>query len=186
MVFNFGSSLVHDNGTLLLFHKDDLKLRANIRGYAKAYHFSILKDWMRINHLPITSPKDASKIMSSSSLLICFILKHKHNLRFPCCSSLTMLHSSIDAEVLHSTASEELSRGAFFPLRPMAKLDFVGINIAIDDVFFNLVTKDTQLNRGSTPWRGGRKKDHILLQLLIESTTQVGEIVLDCTISIGT
>jgi hypothetical protein len=40
--------------------------------------------------------------------------------------------------------------------------------------------------RGSTPWRGGRKKDPVLLQLLIESTTQVGDIVLDCTASTGT
>jgi hypothetical protein len=32
MVFDFGSSLVHDNGVLLLFHKEDLKLRASIRG----------------------------------------------------------------------------------------------------------------------------------------------------------
>jgi hypothetical protein len=45
MVFDFGSSLVHDNGALLFFHKDDLKLRADIRGVAKAYHFSILKEW---------------------------------------------------------------------------------------------------------------------------------------------
>jgi hypothetical protein len=33
MVFDFGSFLVHDNGALLLFHKGDLKLRADIRGY---------------------------------------------------------------------------------------------------------------------------------------------------------
>jgi hypothetical protein len=44
LVFAFGSSLVHDTGMLLLFHKDNLKLRADIRGYAKAYHFSILKE----------------------------------------------------------------------------------------------------------------------------------------------
>jgi hypothetical protein len=36
MVFEFGSSLVHDNGMLLFFHKDDLKLRADIRGSTKA------------------------------------------------------------------------------------------------------------------------------------------------------
>ena len=44
LVFDFGSSLVYDNGVLLLFYKDDLKLRADISGYAKAYHFSILKE----------------------------------------------------------------------------------------------------------------------------------------------
>jgi hypothetical protein len=74
MVFDIGSSLVHDNGVLLFFHKDDLKLRADIRGYSKAYYFSILKEWTGINRLPITSAKDASKIMSSSNLVICIIL----------------------------------------------------------------------------------------------------------------
>jgi hypothetical protein len=39
--------------------------------------------------------------------------------------------------------------------------------------------------RDSTPWRGGREKDPVLLQLLIESTTHVGDIVLDCTASTG-
>jgi hypothetical protein len=66
LVFDFGSSLVHDNGVLLLFHKDDPKLRATIRGSAKAYHFSIMKEWMGINRLPITSAKDASKTVSDS------------------------------------------------------------------------------------------------------------------------
>jgi hypothetical protein len=53
----------------------------------------------------------------------------------------------------------------------VAELDSIGIDIAVDDVFFNLVTKDTQLMRGNTSWRGGREKDPLLLQLLIESTT---------------
>jgi hypothetical protein len=70
-----------------------------------------------------------------------------------------------------------------FSIQPVAKLDSIGINIAVDDVLFNLVTNDTQLMRGSTLWRGGREKDPLLLQLLIESTTQVGDIVLDYTAS---
>jgi hypothetical protein len=73
MVFEFGSSFVYDNGVLLLFHKDDLKLRADIRGSARAYHFKILKEWTGINHLPITSTRDASKIVSGSNLVTCFI-----------------------------------------------------------------------------------------------------------------
>jgi hypothetical protein len=72
-----------------------------------------------------------------------------------------------------------------FSIGPVAKLDAVGINVAVDDVLFNLVTKDTQVMRGNTPWRGGREKNPVLLQLLIESTTQVGDIVLDCTASTG-
>jgi hypothetical protein len=73
-----------------------------------------------------------------------------------------------------------------FTIQPVAKLDSVGIDVAIDDVLFNLKTKDTQLMKGITPWRGGREKDPLLLQLLIESTTQVGDIVLDCIASTGT
>jgi hypothetical protein len=84
------------------------------------------------------------------------------------------LHSSADAEILHSTTCEELPG------------DSVGIDVAVDDVLFNLVTKDTQLMSGSSPWRGGMEKDPLLLQLLIESTTHFGDIVLDCTASTGT
>jgi hypothetical protein len=69
MVFHFGSSLVHDNEVLLLFHKDDLKLRPDIRGYSKAYHFSILKEWTGINRLPITNARNASKAVSDSCLI---------------------------------------------------------------------------------------------------------------------
>jgi hypothetical protein len=53
----------------------------------------------------------------------------------------------------------------------MVELNPVGIDVAVDDVLFNLVIKDTQLIRGNTPYRGGREKDPLLLQLLIESTT---------------
>jgi hypothetical protein len=73
-----------------------------------------------------------------------------------------------------------------FSIQHVAELDSVGIDVAVDDVLFNLVTKNTQFMRGSTPWRGGREKDPLLLQLLIESTIQVGDIVLDCTTSTST
>jgi hypothetical protein len=58
-----------------------------------------------------------------------------------------------------------------FSIGPVVELDSIGIDVAIDDVLFNLVTKDTHLMRDSTPWKGGWKKDPLLLQLLIESTT---------------
>jgi hypothetical protein len=74
MVSEFRSSLVHDNGVLLFFHKDDLKLRANIKDFAKAYYFSVLKEWTGINRLPITSTRDASKTVSVSCLVTKFIL----------------------------------------------------------------------------------------------------------------
>ena len=72
-----------------------------------------------------------------------------------------------------------------FSITPVLELDSIGINVADDDVLFNLVSKDTQLMSGTSPWRRGREKDPILLQMLIESTTQFGDIVLDCTASTG-
>ena len=72
-----------------------------------------------------------------------------------------------------------------FSITLVIEFNFVGINIAADDNLFNLLTKNTQLIRGITSWRRSRKKDTILLEMLIEPTTQVGNIVLDCTVSIG-
>ena len=66
MVFEFGSSIIHDNRVLLLFQNDDMKLRVDIKGFAKIYYFKILKEWTEIKHLPITSTRDASKTMSDS------------------------------------------------------------------------------------------------------------------------
>jgi hypothetical protein len=99
-----------------------------------------------------------------------------------------MLHSFVDAEICIQllVRSYPAVPSSTFSIRPLVELDSVGIDVAIDDVLFNLVTKDTRLMRGSTPWRGGREKDPVLLQLLIESTIQVGDIVLDCTASTGT
>jgi hypothetical protein len=45
----------------------------------------------------------------------------------------------------------------------MAELDSIGIDVAVDDILSNLVTKDNQLMRGSTSWRGGREKDPLFL-----------------------
>ena len=72
-----------------------------------------------------------------------------------------------------------------FSIQTVVELDSISIDVAVDDVLFNLVTKGTQLMRGSTPWRGGREKDPHLLQLLIESTIQVNDIDLDCIASVG-
>lgn len=72
-----------------------------------------------------------------------------------------------------------------FCLKPVEELEAVGIDIIADDVLHNLVTKDSQLMHDSTPWRGAREKDPILIQMLIEATTNVADVVLDCTTSTG-
>ena len=50
-----------------------------------------------------------------------------------------------------------------FLIRPMVELDSIGIDVATDDILFNLVTKDAQFMRGISPWRGSKKKDPLLL-----------------------
>ena len=82
-MFALGSILVHDGGMFLLFHKDDLKLRASIRGFAKTYHFSMLKEWTGINRLPITNAKDTSKTVSAYRLVLFFILLICKHIAFP-------------------------------------------------------------------------------------------------------
>jgi hypothetical protein len=74
MVFDFGSSLVHDDEVLLLFHSDNLQLKANIKGFMKAYHFLLFNECMGINCLQMTSGRDLSETMSESRILIFFML----------------------------------------------------------------------------------------------------------------
>jgi hypothetical protein len=40
-MFGFVGGHVHDDGVLLFFLPDDLKLKATLQGYMDAYHFSI-------------------------------------------------------------------------------------------------------------------------------------------------
>ena len=71
-VFEFASGLVHDNGVLLLFHPDDLQMKADIRGCLKAYQFSLFKEFMGVNRLQLTSARNPSKTVSESCILMLF------------------------------------------------------------------------------------------------------------------
>ena len=68
-IFEFAIGLVHDNRVLLLFHPDDLQMKADIKGCMKAYNFSLFKEFIGANRLPLTSARNASKIMSESCIL---------------------------------------------------------------------------------------------------------------------
>jgi hypothetical protein len=70
-----------------------------------------------------------------------------------------------------------------FSIQPVPELDATGIDLDNDDLLINPVTKDTQLMQGAIPWKGAREKETLFFQILIESTTLVGDIVLDCTAS---
>jgi hypothetical protein len=52
-------------------------------------------------------------------------------------------------------------------------------------LLYNFVTRDSQLMNGAIPWRGSEEKDPLLLQMLIEACTEVGDIVVDCIAATG-
>ena len=85
-VFEFASRLVHDSGVLLLFHPDDLQMKADIRSCLKAYHFSLFKKFMGVNRLQLTNARNASKTVSESC-----ILKLLLSLALPSLTSLLLI-----------------------------------------------------------------------------------------------
>lgn len=72
-----------------------------------------------------------------------------------------------------------------FAFRPVPALNRHGVDVARDDILQNLVSREDQLTNGSTPWRGPREKSVLLMQMLIESSSSLGDVVLDCTAATG-
>ena len=64
--------------------------------------------------------------------------------------------------------------------------EFQDVDLARDDVLFNIVTTDTALKRkdGDTFWRGPKEKAVSLLQLLISGLSPPGGII--CDLNAGT
>jgi hypothetical protein len=60
-VFDFVGGHVHDDGILLFFLLDDLKLKATLQGYMEVYYFS---EWMKVNRLKLTSARDVTMTVS--------------------------------------------------------------------------------------------------------------------------
>ena len=61
-------------------------MKVDIRGCLKAYHLSIFKEFMEVNHLQLTSARNASKTVSES-----FILKLLLSLALPSLTSLMLI-----------------------------------------------------------------------------------------------
>ena len=65
--------------------------------------------------------------------------------------------------------------------------EFGDVDLASDDVLFNIVTADTALKRndGDTFWRGPKEKAVSLLHLLISGLSPPGGIICDLTAGTG-
>ena len=85
-VFEFASRLLYNNDALLLFHPDDIQMKVDIKGCLKAYHFSLFKEFMGVNHLQLTSARNASKTVSESCILKLLI-----SLALPSLTSLSLI-----------------------------------------------------------------------------------------------
>ena len=72
-----------------------------------------------------------------------------------------------------------------FSFQPVPALDRHGVDVSRDDILQNLVSREDQLMNGPTPWRGPREKSTLLMQMLIQSSTYPGDVVLDCTAATG-
>jgi hypothetical protein len=68
-----------------------------------------------------------------------------------------------------------------FCLHLIPKIKNVGIDLYEDDVLYNIVTTESQLMNGTIPEKGLKEKDPLFLQMLIEASTKVGDIILDCS-----
>ena len=66
--------------------------------------------------------------------------------------------------------------------------EFEDVDLARDDLLFNIVTADTAVKRndGNTLWRGPKEKALSLLQLLIGGLSPPGGIICDLTAGTGT
>lgn len=60
-----------------------------------------------------------------------------------------------------------------------------GIDLEEDDLLHNFTTAKTHLMNGAVPWRGAREKDPRFLQILVEASTDPGDVVLDYNASTG-
>jgi hypothetical protein len=61
----------------------------------------------------------------------------------------------------------------------------LGMDVVGEGVLHNFTLEQSQLKDGDKPWRGGREKDPFFLQILIESFSKPGDVVLDCNASTG-
>jgi hypothetical protein len=147
-VFDFASVHIQDRGAILLFFPDNLELKAKLMG---------------INKLWMTSIRDKTKTVSILRIF-CFIsnpsacphFNNSHSRHLTCAQTLCF------CIWLMVKAFPGASEPAF-SFQPLKELEALEIDVSTDDVLHNLVTKDSQLMKGSTPWRGAREKDPLLM-----------------------
>ena len=58
-----------------------------------------------------------------------------------------------------------------FSFHPIPALEPFGVDVALDDILQNYMSKADQLMNGRMPWRGAREKSTFFMQMLIQSSS---------------
>jgi hypothetical protein len=72
-----------------------------------------------------------------------------------------------------------------FTFSTSSSMKNIGVDVAYDKWLQNFTTKADQAMNGQKPWRGPQEKSPGFWQMLIEASTLLGDIVLDCIAMIG-
>jgi hypothetical protein len=72
-----------------------------------------------------------------------------------------------------------------FTFSTSSSMKDIGVDVALDEWLQNFTTRADQAMNGLKPWRGPREKSPGFWQMLIEASTLLGDIVMDCTAMTG-
>ena len=78
--------------------------------------------------------------------------------------------------------SKGISKFSFKTTPTMMK---ASVDVGTDDMLMNYTHADDMVMNGDTPWRGGHEKDPRFFTILLEATSVIGDLILDCTPSTG-
>jgi hypothetical protein len=181
----FCQGYLHDDGALLLFIPDSVQIKKEVLSFLYNNNLEVKEEWTIVNSLHLTHPVHNSKRVSISNHFPLFNLSLYHipNNSAPIVDVQTMKFKAI---VLARSFSTPLVR------QPKAFVitssdEFDDVDLASDDVLFNIVTADTALKRKDNDkfWRGPKEKAVSLLQLLISGLSPPGGIICDLTAGTG-
>ena len=184
----FCQGYLHDDGALLLFYPDSVQIKKEVLSFLYNNNLEVNEEWTIVNSLHLTHPVQNSKRVSN----LAFFSLFKFFILYDLNQSSNNSGPTVDVQTLKFKAIV-LVRSFSTPLVRQPKQlvisssdEFEDVDLARDDVLFNIVTADTALKRngGDTFWRGPKEKAVSLLQLLISGLSPPGGII--CDLSAGT
>ena len=184
----FCQGYLHDDGALLFFIPDSVQVKKEVLSYLFNNNLEVKEEWTIVNSLHLTYSLHNSKRVSicTQFLLFNFLFLHElNNITNKSVSVVNVQTLKFKAIVLAQSFSTPLVRQPKeFVISSSDKFD--NVDLASDDVIFNIVTADTALKRkdGDKFWRGPKEKAMSLLQLLISGLCLPRGII--CDLNVGT